>query len=32
MWFSRLALYNRLIQFKGFSPSVSFIRKTEAPT
>ena len=27
MWFSRLAFYNRLIQFMGFSPSVSFIRE-----
>ena len=27
MWFSRLQFYNRLIQFMGFSPSVSFIRE-----
>lgn len=26
-WFSRLALHNRLIQIKGFSPSVSLIRE-----
>ncbi len=27
MWFSRLAVFNRLIQIKGFSPSVSVIRE-----
>ncbi len=27
LWFSRLALYNRLIQIKGFSPSISVIRE-----
>ena len=27
MWFSRLAFYNRLIQIKGFSPSLSLIRE-----
>ena len=27
LWFSRLAFHNRLIQFKGFSPSLSLIRE-----
>jgi hypothetical protein len=27
LWFSRIQFYNRLIQIKGFSPSVSFIRE-----
>ena len=27
LWFSRLAFYNRLIQIKGFSPSISLIRE-----
>ncbi len=27
LWFSRLQFYNRLLQIKGFSPSVSFIRE-----
>ena len=27
MWFSRLAFHNRLIQIKGFSPSLSLIRE-----
>ncbi len=27
LWFSRLALYNRKIQFMGFSPSISLIRE-----
>lgn len=27
LWFSRLALHNRLLNFKGFSPSVSVIRE-----
>ncbi len=27
LWFSRLQVHNRLIQFGGFSPSVSFIRE-----
>ena len=27
LWFSRLQFYNRLIQIKGFSPSISFIRE-----
>ena len=27
LWFSRLQFYNRLIQLKGFSPSISFIRE-----
>ena len=27
LWFSRLALHNRLIQIKGFSPSLSVIRE-----
>ena len=27
LWFSRLAFFNRLIQIKGFSPSISVIRE-----
>ena len=27
LWFSRLAFFNRLIQIKGFSPSISIIRE-----
>ena len=27
LWFSRLAFHNRLIQFMGFSPSISLIRE-----
>ncbi len=27
LWFSRLAIFNRLIQIKGFSPSLSVIRE-----
>ena len=27
LWFSRLQFFNRLIQIKGFSPSISFIRE-----
>ena len=27
LWFSRLQFYNRLIQIKGFLPSISFIHK-----
>ena len=30
MWFSRLAVYNRLLNFKGFSPSISLIREDRA--
>ncbi len=27
LWFSRLQVHNRLIQIRGFSPSLSFIRE-----
>ena len=30
MWFSRLAVYNRLINLKGFSPSISLVREDRA--